>query len=239
LNKDKKYLSGQKIENYIIEKIIGQGRYGICYLVKDEYDEYYILKQLKKDMLKKIGYKVQHEEEILKILNHISIPKFIEKIETEKFTGYVLEYKNGKTFEELIFKENIKFERNEIYKIASKLMDVVIYLQKKDVVHRDIRVPNTVYDGINVYLLDFGLARKANNERYKKNVDFSFYGDFLLHLFYTTYEPKDNKKRSWFEELELYEVELKFLKRLMGIDESFCDIGEIEESFNDCKKHFY
>ncbi|AWI05150.1 protein kinase family protein [Clostridium drakei] len=234
--KDKIYLPGEQIDKYTIVKIIGEGRYGICYLVSNN-NKNYILKQLKKEMLKKIGKKVCFEEEILSSVNHNCIPRFIEKIEKDKFSGYILEFKEGKTFEEIIFKDDYIFRRKEIYKICFQLISILKYLHSMGIVHRDIRVPNTLYNNGKVYLLDFGLARWINDERYTIDEDFSYLGDFLLHLYYTSFEIVNKKSKPWYDELNLYKEELMFLKRLMGIEKKYKSLDELEHDFL-CFKHY-
>jgi len=228
--KDKVYLPNQKIGKYTVLKVIGEGRYGICYLVCD-IKRQYILKQLKRGMLKRSWTKVGYEEKILTSVKHECIPGFIKKIEHEKFYGYVLEYKKGVTIEELIFAENHVFGRKEIYRIGMQIINILKYLHERNIVHRDIRVPNTLYDGNKVSLIDFGLARWINQKRYTVDVDFSYLGDFLLHLYYTSFEPKDNKKKAWYEELDLRHDEVLFLKRLMGIEERYKSIQDVEQDF--------
>lgn len=229
--RDTVYSPTQQIGEYTVLKVIGEGRYGICYLVS-EGKKKYILKQLKKGMLKENRKKAGYEEDILMKLWHECIPRFIKKIEQKDFCGYVLEYKEGKTFEEIIFDENYVFGWEEIYQVGIQIINILKYLHTKGVVHRDIRVPNTLYDGSKVYLVDFGLARWINNDRYTVDVDFSYFGDFLLHLYYTSFEIKDKKKKPWYQELELPQDELVFLKRLMGLEEKFKNINEIEKDFS-------
>lgn len=50
---DKHYRPGEKINDYTIIKIIGEGRYGIVYLAQDTDFNKVVIKQLKEDMLKK------------------------------------------------------------------------------------------------------------------------------------------------------------------------------------------
>lgn len=230
--RDKIYKPSDQIIEYTIEKAIGEGRYGICYQVSNE-QKTYILKQLRKGMLKKAGVKVRFEEEILRYLQHESIPRFIEKIECENFCGYILEFKAGKTFEDIIYIDNYVFERDEIYRIGSQIIEILNYLHSKGVVHRDIRVPNTLYDGQKANLVDFGLARWINDKRYRADMDFAFLGDFLLHLYYSSFEFKKGKKRPWYEELELTARELMLLKRLMGIEPMYKSILEVENEFHE------
>ena len=230
--RDKQYQPSEQIEDYTIEKTTGEGRFGICYLVSDG-QKSYILKQLKRGMLKKAGAKARFEEEILRSLQHESIPRFIKKIEREDFYGYVLEFKEGRTFEDIIYLDKHVFEREEIYRVGRQLVEILKYLHSKSIVHRDIRVPNTLYDsdGQMVNLVDFGLARWINNEKYRADMDFAFLGDFLLHLYYSSFELKGFKKCPWYDELQLHPKELLFLKRLMGVNRRYTSISEVEYDF--------
>lgn len=236
--RDKIYKPSEKINEYIIEKTIGEGRYGICYQVSIGH-RLYILKQLKRGMMKKAGVKGRFEEEILMNLQHENIPRLIEKIEQKEFHGYILEYKEGRTFEDVIYIEKHVFGRKEIYKVGSQLIEILTYLHSNGIVHRDIRVPNTLYDGEKVNLVDFGLARWVDDKKYRADIDFAFLGDFLLHLYYTSFEFKGGKKAPWYEELKLTEKELIFLKKLMGVEQRYRSIMDVEKDFNgvfeDCK----
>lgn len=229
--RDKIFNPSDQIDEYIIEKAIGEGRYGICYRISQD-QKPYILKQLKRGMLKKAGIKVCFEENILKNLQHDGIPRFIKKIERDDFCGYVLEFKEGNTFEDIIFINKHVFQREEIFSVGRQLIEILKYLHSKEVVHRDIRAPNTLYDGQKVNLVDFGLARLVNNKKYRTDMDFAFLGDFLLHLYYTSFEYQ-GKRGPWYEELKLTEKELLFLKRLMGIEQRFNGIQEVEHEFTE------
>jgi serine/threonine protein kinase len=108
-----------------------------------------------------------------------------------------------------------------------QLISILKYLHQSGIVHRDIRIPNTLYNDRTVYLVDFGLARPADQLKYRPDVDFAYLGDFLLHLYYTSYTTK-GKKKPWYEELSLEEKEMMLLKRLLGIEKRYRDIHEVE-----------
>jgi serine/threonine-protein kinase len=218
------------IGEYTVVKVIGEGKYGICYLVCKDCKKF-ILKQLKGRMLRKVGIDTVFEEEILRSIEHPCIPRLITKISMRESIGYILEYKEGKTFDEIIYQDKHVFDRKEIYSIGLQLIQILRYLHDKRVVHRDIRVPNTLYDKGKICLVDFGLARWLRNDTYKADIDFSFLGDFLLHLYYTSYKIINWNKGPWFEELKLTNNETVLLKRLLGIENRYGSIYEVERDY--------
>jgi serine/threonine-protein kinase len=132
----------------------------------------------------------------------------------------------------MLFKGKHKFASKEIYHIGSKLIAIVQYLHEHGVVHRDVRTPNVLLDQDEVYLIDFGLARWAEPGKYPYDLDFSFLGDVLLYLLYSTYEaPAKRKKAPWYKELMLTDIQKLFLKRLLGLKPAYRDIHEIQVDF--------
>ncbi len=231
---DEYYKIKETVNGCSILKTIGEGRYGIIYLGVNDKNEKYILKQLKKEMIEETREKLFYEKQILQNLESPKFPKFISTFKDNDREGYILEYIEGRVFEDLIVEDEYKFSKDEIYKIGSQLLEVVEILYKNNIVHRDIRLPNVILkENKELVLIDFGLARYIDDKRYVKEMDYWFIGDFLIHLYYSTYEENDSPERPWYEELELNVEEKIFLKRLMGIEGSY---GSIEEIKNDFKK---
>lgn len=87
-------------------------------------------------------------------------------------------------------------------------------------------------------LIDFGLARYIDNKRYKEEVDYWYMADFLLHLYYSSYndEGMELEDKPWYNELDLNDKELIFLKRLMGIEEPYKNTDEIMTDLIKIKK---
>lgn len=227
---DTVYSPGRQLGEYTVKKVTGEGRYGICYLVCDG-QQHYIFKQLKRSMLKKSRAKAGFEPEILSCLRHKYLPRFIRRIEEEGLYGYLLEYKEGTTFEDLIYSEGRIFPVHEIHYVGMQIIGILKYLHQSGIVHRDIRVPNILYSDRKVYLVDFGLARWIDEQKYRPDIDFAYFGDFLLHLYYTAHVANGAKKKPWHEELKLRKDEMLFLKRLLGIEEKYRCIDEVEQDF--------
>lgn len=228
---DKRYKKSDVINGYSVLKIIGEGRYGIAYIGINKNGEKCVIKQLKEEMLEKTREKLFYEEKILNILDDPKFPKFISKFKDNDIEGYILEYIEGKVFEDLIAKDKYEFNKNEIYEVASRLLELVEILQNNNIVHRDIRLPNIIIKENNeLALIDFGLARFIDNtEEHEKQIDYWYVGDFLLHLYYSAYKGNDEEERPWYEELDLDLEEKVFLKKLMGIEEYYKDVYEAKK----------
>lgn len=223
-------MPGENIKDYTIIKIIGEGRYGIAYLCEKNSNEKYVIKQLKEDMVEKSKEKLFYEEEIMKCLDDKRFPKFIERFDYDNTKYYVVEFIKGKDFYDLLTFDEYEFSRNEIYDIAQKILNIIISLQEKNIVHRDIRISNVIMnEKKDLVLIDFGLARYIDNNRYKKEIDYWYMADFLLHLYYSSFDDEgmEQEDRPWYEELDLNNEEINFLKRLMGIEKSYENTQEI------------
>ncbi|MFT8313262.1 MAG: protein kinase [Clostridium sp.] len=226
----KRYPSGFFIDRYKVIRLIGEGRFGICYLV-DLDGKQYVLKEIKPKVIKKNDKKVIFEQEILSSIDNPAIPKIVDTVKNDNIYAYILEYKSGKTIEHTIFGDKHRFTKCEIYKVGIKLIDIIKYIHERNIVHRDIRIPNVIVDKDSVYLVDFGLARLIDNKKYAPYEDFLYFGHLLLHLYYSSFTKTNKKSKPWYEELELSSIELKFLKKLLGLDEEYERIYEIEKDF--------
>ncbi|MFA9465108.1 MAG: serine/threonine-protein kinase [Velocimicrobium sp.] len=235
-NKDVYYKENEIVNGYSILQIIGEGRYGIAYLAINDKYEKCLIKQLKKEMLEETREKLFYEERILQSLNSSNFPKFISKFRDEYREGYQLEYIEGRSFEDLLTKEGYTFSKADIYKIGGKLLELIEILHNNNIVHQDIRPPNIILKPNNeVALIDFGLARFIDSDKYTKEIDYWFIGDFLIHLYYSTYIDSDLPDRPWFKELNLNIEETIFLKKLMGIEGSYQNMDEIREQLGKIK----
>ncbi|WP_252230705.1 protein kinase family protein [Clostridium sp. ZBS15] len=233
---DKYYKKDEIVNGYSIKKIIGEGRYGIVYLAINDNNEKCVIKQLKKDTLEETREKLFYEEKILRVLNNSKFPKFISSFKDDDREGYILEYIEGKVFEDVLVRDRYEFKKYEIYEICSKLLEIIELLQDNNIVHRDIRLPNVIIrENKELVLIDFGLARIIDNKRYVETMDYWFLADFLIHLHYSSYIENGLPERPWYEELDLNLEEKIFLKKLMGIDGNYQNIIDIRNQLEKIK----
>ena len=232
-----KYYKKKSIVNgYKIIKILGEGRYGRAYLGVNDKGQKVVIKQLKEKANKENESKLFYEEDTLKKLDNSNFPKFIDTFKNENKRGYIIEYIEGKTFSKLVYSERYEFSKAQIYEVCDKLLDILDILYKNNIVHRDIRLPNVIQkENKEIALIDFGLARYIDNDDYTQDIDFWYLGDFLLHLYYTTYNDDNDIDRPWYEELDLTTEEIVFLKKLLGIEDTYENIEKIREDLNKLK----
>jgi serine/threonine protein kinase len=105
---------------------------------------------------------IEREIQVLQGLNHPGIPRYLDSFQTPTGFCLVQEYKNAPSLALLR-----SFDPDEIKQIAVSLLNILIYLQNRipSICHRDIKPENILVDDkINVYLVDFGLARIGDGE---------------------------------------------------------------------------
>ena len=168
--------NGNNIE---LLNIIGKGSYGNVYLGKNTINnQYYAVKVISKAQLQsKVVYQYFNNEiYILKHINHPNIVKYISLIEKKKEYWLVIEYCNGgslvKALKYYITKYNKPVPENVVHHFIKNILTAVIYLNNKNIIHRDIKSDNILlhYDNeedllsnnfikAKIKLIDFGFAR--------------------------------------------------------------------------------
>lgn len=104
----------------------------------------------------------ERELQVLKELNHPSIPRYLDSFQTEDGFCMIQEYKHA-----VPLSGSRSFAPDEIRQIAIAALDVLVYLQARipPIIHRDIKPENLLIDDAGqVYLVDFGFARVGEGE---------------------------------------------------------------------------
>ncbi len=225
---------------YKIEQCFGSGGYGIVYLCKDVHSlESYALKQLRPSKARKAKEIARFREEIelLEKIQHRQIPGLIYHSITEERAFYVMQLVEGVNLEEKLFIEKQTFTEQEALMIFSELLKIVESLHDRLIFHTDIRPPNMIVRGHEVFLIDFGLAKTVSPEdqeelRLRRQDDFFDLGETLLFMLYSEFKGKTSKKKSWLEELTMKKETKRLIKRLLGIDPVFDQAEDIRNELN-------
>lgn len=240
--------SGFIIDNrYKVIKLLGSGSYGRSYLVDDlKSEQKMVLKALRlhRRLTNSGRQAFEQEMQLLNKIDHPGFPKFFQAGSFRHIPFYTMEFIKGKNFEQLIFEEEKIFNEVETFVIASKLLSLIHYLHAKKIIHRDIRIPNVISDGFNIFLIDLGLAIKhvkSNDKKRDKTdprregnqqADFYALGHFILFLLYSNYSFTSGKsEKSWEEELCLSPIAKHTIERLLQIKTPYDSCTEIETDF--------
>lgn len=178
-------LAGQ----YVIEKVLGQGGFGITYMATDhKTGEKVAVKEFFPDTLayrektQVISYPGERDEnfqygkdgflqeaqtlaQFLENKNIVHIHSYFEENGTAYF---VMDYIEGTSFDDYLKQHGGKISVLEAEKILIPIMDALDAVHAKGIVHRDV-TPDNIYicnDGT-VKLLDFGAARYSLGDKSK------------------------------------------------------------------------
>jgi len=102
------------------------------------------------------------EREILELLNHPKIPKFVEEFFQDNVYYIVQDYLSGFPLSTLLCRGWV-FTEGEVKNLLRQLLSIIIYLhdstpKKRSIIHRDLRLSNLLLQGKDLFLIDFGLA---------------------------------------------------------------------------------
>lgn len=238
-------LLGNRFE--VIE-LIGEGSYGLTYKCTDRTNGQIVaVKQSRPSKGPYARHLLDREAGMLRSLPHAQFPAFIDLFKEGSHRFLVMSYLNGDTFEDLIFGQGRKFGEQDCIRITKQLLKLVCHIHEKGFVHLDLRIPNVLILDGQLFILDFGLARKKGEDllpmesgpkwfRKRRNIsgtyktaeersDLQDIGHFMLFLLYSAYEPGSSdthikgkeSERSWQDELELSEELKIIIERLLEL----------------------
>lgn len=161
--------NGEILDNkYCIIKQLGKGGTGHVYLAENiKIGNTWAVKEV--DITKVLRGNILAEVEILKKVNHRSIPRIIDVIENDNFLYIIEDYFEGTNLKELIWQRQACTEQ-EIIKWFNQLGDILFHLHNikpNPIIYRDMKPSNVIIDQENnAKLVDLGIARE-----YKKGQD--------------------------------------------------------------------
>ncbi|CAD8065720.1 unnamed protein product [Paramecium sonneborni] len=161
---------------YSILQKIGEGKFSIVYLCEEKKTKQYLaIKIIEKFKLsKQEKLMLAHEVEIMKLLNHSCIIRFVEIIETKTHLNIITEVvRDGDLFDYITNNENLNEQEASL--IMSQLFDTINYVHSVGIVHRDLKPENImiVLDQTtkivkHVKIIDFGFANFLTNIQNKE-----------------------------------------------------------------------
>ncbi|MCJ7516108.1 MAG: protein kinase [Dehalococcoidia bacterium] len=149
---------------YEIQDLVHSGGMGYVYLATDKrlYDRLCIVKQIK-EPIKSDVHRKKLEEEALRMakLDHPNVAMILDHFIDGGYYFLVVERIHGKTLSEVFKEHRGRLTEDEVLSWAISICDVVSYLHKEGVVHRDISPDNIMLTGEgSIKFIDFGTLRE-------------------------------------------------------------------------------
>ena len=149
-------------DRYKILALIGKGGMGRVFLAENiKLGNKWAIKEI--DYTANKGVNLLAEPEMLKKLNHKSLPRIIDIIKTDRFIYIVEDYFEGISLKEVLKARDRCTEKNVI-NWAKQLCEILLYLhtlKPNPIIYRDMKPGNIIVDsGNNIKLIDFGIARE-------------------------------------------------------------------------------
>lgn len=157
-------------KTYTRKNVLGEGGFAVCYEVVDEKGNTYAAKVVSKQTLKgeKQRTKLIGEIKIQKSLHHQNIVRFYDVFEDSENVYMIIEICRNHTLVELL-KKRKRLSEPEVRFYMLQLIAATIYMHKKHVIHRDLKLGNLLLDdNMDLKIADFGLAAMIQHEGERK-----------------------------------------------------------------------
>lgn len=171
---------------YKIEKILGQGGFGITYLARQvNLDRDVAIKEFfmkdycdrdessskvtvgssgSRDIVARYREKFVKEAKSIARLNHPNIVRIIDVFEENETAYYVMEYLSDNSLSRLV-KKNGRFPEDEALKYVDQIASALEYIHARKMLHLDVKPANILLDEKeNAVLIDFGMVKHYDSE---------------------------------------------------------------------------
>ena len=176
-------LNDQKMKNYLLKKFalqdtsinlsdlhyvkfLGKGKFGSVSLVHNKKNLYAIKAISRKsvDIRKILANYFVNERRVMLTLDHPFIVKMVKSLKNNLYCFFLIEFVNGKNLSDYLSTRSNKHNIFETQFYIGSILLILEYMQKKFIVHRDIKPDNIMIDS-NGYLkmIDFGTAKVLKN----------------------------------------------------------------------------
>ena len=198
---------GTKLDNYIIQSVLGRGAFGITYLAIDNLDRKVAIKEYlpsgfsKRDKRYTVSPLTQDNQELFKYgldcfldeaktvgkFNHPNIVRVLAFFEANQTAYIVMEYEVGQDLKAYL-KHYPKLSEQRLLEIFCPINDGLIKVHEHGYIHRDIKPANIyIREDNSPVLIDFGAARDVFNARV----------DQLTRIMTPGYAPYEQDNPSW------------------------------------------
>ena len=139
-----------KVDNYILEKCIGEGAFGEVFITKVAGDDktIYATKKLDRPTIDQSEAKkyLENEIKILRYLNHPNIVKYKDLKKSKNHYFVIMEFCNGgelkKALQQYIEKYDQPFPEEIVQHFMRQIIDAFNYIHARKIIHRDVKLDN-------------------------------------------------------------------------------------------------
>jgi serine/threonine protein kinase len=197
---------GARLEEFVIESVLGAGGFGITYLATDTSLGRKVV--IKENLPSQFAWRETstgtvrprhstggdmddfewsmknflRESETLASLDHPGIVRVLRQFSANGTAYFVMPFVEGVPFDSLINERSGKgkpFSQDELLGLTTRILDALGYIHRCNIYHRDIKPANILItrEGIPV-LIDFGSARQSIGERSMTVIESAGYTPF-------------------------------------------------------------
>ena len=186
---------------YKVTKLIGKGSFGCVFQGTNIKTKEIIA--LKFEQRNSDSNLLKEESVFLSLLKGPGIPKIITYGRYYKFNVLIQEILGFNLMQ--IKAMTKRYTIKDIGMMGIQMMDRIEYIHSKNIIHRDIKPENftTGYEDLsNIYLIDFGIAKKYRSSRSLKHVKFELTGRMFGTVRYASYNASRGVQQSRRDDLE-------------------------------------
>jgi formylglycine-generating enzyme required for sulfatase activity len=196
--------TGTRLEQFVIERVLGAGGFGVTYLATDSrLNRKVVIKEnlpaqfcFRDPASLTVAPRHSHgddatnflwslenfskEAALLASLEHPGIVRVLHSFESLGTAYFVMPFVEGETFDELVRQiERRPFTEDELRGLLDRVLSALDHLHQRGIYHRDIKPGNILItnEGVPV-LIDFGSARQRLSERSMTVVESAGYTPF-------------------------------------------------------------
>ncbi|MEB3179828.1 MAG: serine/threonine-protein kinase [Nostocaceae cyanobacterium] len=190
-------------EKYTIEKVLGEGGFGITYLANDNKGNRFVIKTLNHRMQRGHKFAQRQEDflnEALRLAKcaHPYIVQFYEVFQNDGLWCIVMEYIPGENLGSLINKRGALSESEALIYIK-QIGAALIHCHSKHVLHRDVKPENIMLrkgkfgnnPPLEAVLIDFGMARKYTFDHVDSHTPICTPGFAPIEQYFETWKRGD------------------------------------------------
>jgi serine/threonine protein kinase len=207
---------GNKILNYTIISLIGEGGMGSVYLAEhSQMNRKVAIKVLHPQYTKieEIKVRFKNEASTMAHLQHPNIVTLLDYIEDETGMYLIMEFIQGTPLDEYILNKTGPMPEEKAVPIMLQVLSAFSYAHAQKVVHRDIKPANIIVcDDGTVKILDFGIARLLG----EGNQNLTKTGTQMGTVFYMSPEQVQGKKVD--HRSDIYSLGVTFYQMLTGVN---------------------